>query len=103
MKCRKSTKSGQECSCVLLSGPKGLVCPCEMSHSDAQAFEVVISTTVHLSANRLNSLRSRLSTIWPKLDWSDDWRVVRYITESYIQSGEFSDIVEDPEIMVNIA
>lgn len=103
MKCRKSTKSGQECSCVLLSGPKGLVCPCEVSHSDAQAFEVVISTTVHLSTNRLNSLRARFQQLWPRRDFSEDWRVVELITQCYIGSGDFSDIVDDPEIMVNIA
>lgn len=101
MKCRKATKSGQECSCVLLPGPKGLVCPCEMSHSDAQAYNVTISTTVRLSAGRLNLLRARLQQIWPKADWSDDASVIDFIVKEFIGSGEFSELVEEPHITIN--
>src|SRR6476469_52527 len=102
MKCRKRTQSGQECSSVLLNGPKGYVCPCEMSHQDAQAYEAVITTTVHLTADRLNAIRARFQQLWPRRSFNDTVSVIEVIVQSYIGTGDFAELVDEPEVMISL-
>lgn len=100
MKCRKRTQSGQECSSVLLNGSKGYVCPCEMSHQDAQAYEVTMTTTVHLTAVALNRTRSTLESIWPKKNWADDATVIEWIVKEHIYGGDYTDVVDEVQVTI---
>ena len=101
MKCKKRTQSNQVCSSIMFNGPKGYVCPCETSHSDAQAYQVTMSTTVHLTPTALSKTRSMLEQLWPKQSWSNDSDVVTWIVKEHIYGGDYTDVVDEVKVSVS--
>lgn len=96
MKCRKTTKSGDRCMSVMLSGPKGLVCPCEQHHSDVVDYNVNVYCTISITPDQLNHLQSRLKKMWPGQEW-DLTEVLGFVFNEYIGGGDFAELISQPQ------
>lgn len=96
MKCRKTTKSGEQCSSILLTGPKGLVCPCEQYHSGVVDYNVHVYATISLTPDQLNHIQSRLSKTWPLERW-EATDVLEFIFNAFINGGDYEEMVSKPQ------